>query len=118
MKSNELRIGNLVFLYDELIVINSLHDKDDEVNDEISFDSIHGIKLTKEILIEFGFTNCESQDNFFKINNSIGVSTIDSKFRFIHGNFICQLVLREIEFVHELQNLYYCITGEELQYVL
>jgi hypothetical protein len=74
---------------------------------------IEPIPLTTEWLERFGFKNSQTQDKFFTIGNGIGISTADNKFRLIKGNFVCQIVLVELEFVHQLQNLCYDL-GEEL----
>jgi hypothetical protein len=42
--------------------------------------------------------------------NKFGIPTTDSKFMFV----INGVVSKEFEFVHELQNFYYAITGSEL----
>lgn len=72
------------------------------------------IPLTEDWIKKFGFENSKTQDKFFTKDNSIGISTADDKFCFIKGNFVCQIVLRDIEFVHQLQNLYHSVTGTDL----
>lgn len=119
MKSTELRIGNWVYYNDEHLRpekhavtvswmdLKTIHHKE-------KYQHYNPIPLTTEWLERFGFENSKTQDKFFTKGNSIGISTADNKFRFIQGNFVCQLILREIEFVHSLQNLYFALTGEEL----
>lgn len=123
------RIGNLVKWKDEDaecyltitgIVLNDIvwlewEWKDGERDDcDCSIDSITGIKITEDLILKLGFEQSKTTDKFFTKDNSFGISTANNKFRFIQGNFVCQLVLRDLEFIHELQNLYYSLTGSEL----
>ena len=124
MKISEFRIGISVYLDDLDIDTGKWHQRVFEITYRDIYNIINGndmvkgayegIPLTEEWIKKLGFENSKTQDKFFTKDNSIGISTADNKFRFIQGNFVCQLVLREIEFVHELQNLYYAITGVEL----
>ena len=72
------------------------------------------IRLTEQILINFGFEVSKTTDKFFTKYNNIGISTANDKFIFIQGNFVCLLILTELKYVHELQNLYFALTGNEL----
>ncbi|MFA5300883.1 MAG: hypothetical protein WC389_22050 [Lutibacter sp.] len=81
---------------------------------DCSINSISGIKLTEDLLLKIGFEHSKITDKFYTKGNSFGISTADNKFRFIQGNFVCQLVLKDLEYIHELQNLYYTLTGKEL----
>ena len=86
-------------------------EKDDT---DCSINSILGIRLTEDILLKLGFEHSKTTDKFYTKGGSYGISTVDNKFRFIQGNFVCQLVLKDLEYIHELQNLYYALTGNEL----
>jgi len=74
------------------------------------------IPLSEDVLVKFGLIKSTEKDKLYIINSSMAVSTADNKFRFIQGNFVCQLVIREIEFVHTFQNIIHSLTGEELIY--
>jgi len=123
------RIGNLVKWKDEDtecyltitgIVLNDIvfvewEWEDGERDDcDCSIDFISGIKITEDLILKLGFEQSKTTDKFFTKDNSFGISTAGNKFRFIQGNFVCQLVLRDLEFIHELQNLYYALTGNEI----
>jgi len=116
MKTTELRIGNLVLLDGEEMIITGI--TKDYVYFEggfsmISFTDIKGIPLTEEWLLKFGFKKTKMKGN-------------KNLMEFIKGNFIIYLY-EEIEvyfsiwdditlkYVHQLQNLYFALTGEELE---
>jgi len=120
MKANDLRIGNYIKdIFDvkkhEVRQLD-LEDFSAMLNYKNSNhrNTYNPVELNDEWIKSFNFENSKTQDKFFTKDNNIGISTADDKFRFIQGNFVCQLVLRDIEFVHELQNLYYALTGVEL----
>lgn len=105
IKPNELRIGNYVKHIDKIIRIESLHPKDDDVNDEIPFHCIFGISLTEELLFEFGF-----------LNFGYRYSKPELKLDIIKGDgYYLSNVSKEIEYVHQLQNLYFALTNKELE---
>lgn len=125
MKATELRIGNLV-LHDLIIKEVIAIAKDDIVVDGFGgkSDSFQPIPLTEEWLLKFGFTT----DNLFAggmIANGLHYSprfqkngvlisvqsdNFDSsqKFKLLH-------YYTNIESVHQLQNLYFALTGSELE---
>ena len=120
MKTKELRLGNYI---EDVFDIKRYEVRQLDLEDFSAMlnyrnsnhqNTYKPVKLNNEWIKSFGFENSKTQDKFFTKDNTIGISTADDKFRFIQGNFVCQIVLREIEFVHELQNLYYAITNVEL----
>lgn len=114
MKANELRIGNLIWLWND-----DLMDNEAVSVFEINEDELNGFKyrmresepipLTEEWLVKFGF---EKHGEYYILMNpvlllkdnegSFGVS-------FWQGN--------DMKYVHQLQNLYFALTGEELEIV-
>lgn len=113
MEAMELRIGNI--LRGPVWVWSIQKIKDKIIINELPDFEHKPIPLTEDWLLRFGFENSKTQDKFFTKGNNIGISTADNQLRFIQGNFVCQLVLREIKYVHQLQNLYFALTGEELK---
>jgi hypothetical protein len=120
MKATELRVGNYI---QDCFDVKKREVRQLDLEDFSAMlnyrNSNHpntyiAVKINNEWIKSFGFENSKNQDKFFTKDNTIGISTADDKFRFIQGNFVCQIVLREFEYVHELQNLYYAITGVEL----
>lgn len=113
IKSKQLRIGNLVkegevrIICDDLIFIKE---------SSFSLENFEPIPLTEEWLLKFGFApkNNSSPQTFHKIgqynfkvgkwkSNTSGISLI-----------CCNSLGRHIDYVHQLQNLYFALTNEEL----
>ena len=119
MDAKELRIGNkLQKSNGEIFAVSRLEDSLDILVEEkpglLTLDyNLFGIPITEEILIKAGFTHSKTADKYF-IKGSLAVSMADGKIRLIKGNFVCQIVLMELEFVHQLQNICYDL-NEELQ---
>lgn len=111
MKSKDLRIGNLVTI--ELTtatqeVIDLMCDGINTMNYEgIPFEIIHGIPLTKEWLLKFGLNTEFLQYSLHSIFEA------DYGFQVYSGHG-CMRV--DCYYVHELQNLYFALTGEELEF--
>jgi hypothetical protein len=117
IKANELRIGNLIILPNGDIGKISYHEIRLMVV-AIEKPDYQPIPLTEEWLLKFGgkplengywisVTNLKAELHFelFKNTDEI-VTTIKSQF--------CDLILDRIKYVHQLQNLYFCLCGEEL----
>jgi hypothetical protein len=112
MKENELRIGNLVYFNGNLekIDLDSFHG----IATYDCFDSYNPIQLTIEWLIKFGFEHELNQyeNHFVNPDNSwliFEFDTDEKKWYCSNGRTIANL-----EYVHQLQNLYFALTGEEL----
>ena len=122
MKELELRIGH--FLYfpfsDEIVEVlglNAYENKDEPkgVGHLISFRKdnslyfepiqlLSPIELTKDWLIKFGYTKEDS--NFWFIGHIV--------WEYDDGVFICDKNGITLKYVHQLQNLYFALTGKEL----
>jgi hypothetical protein len=138
MKASELRIGNYVMVENELLpnyknqplIITSIqqrNDRDfpnsksviscdvDKYNSVSQFDEfIRPIPLTEEWLLKFGFKKCENGWKTLSICNDwtylswerlVGIELSVNK----HS-----CMLPNIKYVHQLQNLFFALTGEEL----
>lgn len=121
MRAEELRIGNYYLSYGvDLKQVERL------TKDKVLID-FHPITLTKEWLLKFGFKtddfkhefeldtinlDCEYTDEgewnlFLKGKN---IKPVESK-----NEYRCEYYPKaEIKYVHQLQNLYFALTGEEL----
>lgn len=100
MKANELRIGNWVF--------NKAHERTQlkEVYSDCSvYDSI---PLTEEWLKRFDWFSIDDDKYTFR---DIEYYSISSNGRLY---FNCGYTATDIKYVHQLQNLYFALTGEEL----
>ncbi len=118
MKASELRIGNWVNLYDDynsqvtgLTNTKKVWCVSDPTDEECAWstDKIKPIPLTEEWLLNFGF---EIEEGDFMTLNYKGVflsSTTPFK------EVVCESYHEStIQHVHQLQNFYYAITGEEI----
>ena len=121
MKSNELRIGNLIEYR-----ISDRFDKRKEWWEvsEIDADDIHwlskvmpededfkAIPLTEEWLLKFGF---EKEYGAFKLKGLKCWLTKYTSEPNLYSVNIGNIKLSTLKYVHELQNLYFALTGSEL----
>ena len=106
MKANELRLGNLVIDGHDVEVVN-YRMIEMLVKNQAEFDPI---PLTEEWLLKFGFMKIDG--SFFKLSFLFyGLKIKDAiGFQFRKGEFSIQL-----KYVHQLQNLYFALVGEELK---
>lgn len=121
--SKELRIGNLVLFDTEVDTIQSLGRKycDGENRRTWSYDRLHPIPLTEELLVKLGF------DEYVDFGNNTGdfdliplqgfsYNIVTKKVRVMHSpNPTSYRLKTEINYVHQLQNLYFALTGQELE---
>ena len=137
MKATELRIGNYVNYQDELTKVISLREGD-KFNENIglkilptlgffSEEEIKPIPLTEEWLLKFGFKRNGNDDEYFYYtkdnftmlkdygSQGIAIPTKENKKGYVH--LYCGYYDNEIDFkhVHQLQNIYFALTGEELK---
>lgn len=138
IKPTELRIGNLVQFGINIVPIKSIYTesflKKDitiyvELNQKLShyclkIEEISPIQLTKEWLEKFGFEEDNpNEHNGFMIFNSNGLYL--NIFTGTEKGFLISLsdvqtfqflkpMGGNIKYVHQLQNLYFALTGEEL----
>ena len=123
IQTNELRIGNYVgglFDIEQVSVIKAITENDfsyERISDEEYFigNSIKPIPLTEEWLLKFGFEFGIKLQNFVKGKHQfVELGFINGYFSEI-GIFYYGLKT-EIKSVHQLQNLYFALTGKELEY--
>ncbi len=128
MKANELRIGNY-FTDKEGNILTCLgvasgveYQEPDVVwyGDELGFyehvEDCKPILLTEQWFLDFGMQKDESQETFYfpiGVNIRVGKDAWQDQFHSYNikdktfGGLYC-------EYVHQLQNLYYALTGKEL----
>jgi hypothetical protein len=120
MKANELRIGNYILHeptiddWEEIIItLPSL------LQIDISPESYCGIPLTEEWLLKFGFrfdgmVYRIDEDKYMTmaiVSGKISFPILRNQDASNPENFS----LMGVKYVHQLQNLYFSLTGEELQ---
>jgi hypothetical protein len=123
MKANELRVGNYISLLGidkQVEGIANLRNRRDmywiTCKDIVDVKIIHfkPILLTEEWLLKFGFEKEKIQlTTYTKIKLSITLKTNEYVSGRTYFNSWC-ILEKQIEYVHQLQNLYFALTGEEL----
>ncbi|HAX95631.1 MAG TPA: hypothetical protein DCY35_03795 [Prolixibacteraceae bacterium] len=119
MEANELRIGNLVYtkFSDKAVKVKSVNwipqfeyyivFADDAIN---NIKHINPIQITEEWMKRLGFI--VFKDALFGMTEyRKGSFTLDGKFL---ENGYGQVNTYPIEYIHQLQNLYFALTGNEL----
>ena len=144
MKANELRIGNLIkgiyHDYDDgideeienetickVVTLDVSGSGDYPIyvysdEDIEHFSEFKPIPLTEEWLLKFGFYLRDGFSNTFKLNvekhqydcSEITYSEKEGLFRFSNGQQKGTTLIPHIKYVHQLQNLYFALIGEEL----
>lgn len=104
MEARELRLGNYIRnMYGEVIKV------DLKVLKQVSKGELFGVvELTDEILIKCGFVHSGMyyvKDQVYIHKQGVILPDFVYKYNYTHIT---------IMFLHELQNLYYCLTGQEL----
>jgi hypothetical protein len=128
MKANELRIGNYIGDKNDIAIVESI-DKDgcivQFINDEkqgfrIS-EPIKAIPLTEEWLLRFGFIKVGSEWKLFPCFEVQIIAFNEDNYngvmfytRTIHTDYTPIYCGNYINYVHQLQNLYFALTNEEL----
>ena len=135
MKANELRIGNLVDLGNRIAkiieisnlscVVVDLEETQDTIED---YERTKPIPLTEEWLYKFGFKDIDKGDHDYNTYTDpnhnyylqIDVRKKDGKYSILDNSFddLRDFSMVDISYVHQLQNLYFALTGEELIYYL
>jgi hypothetical protein len=129
MKASDLRIGNYLLFVNKLQEVSSIHSdntirlrktKNDNCHGCYSVDSIaiNPIPLTEELLLTFGF-EYHSFDKNYVIKNKDGYCNSIKKYdgEWCYNNDISDAncyFIRELKYIHQLQNLYYALNEEEL----
>jgi len=141
MDAKDLRIGNLVTdeFYDSFETIFEVESIDDKginlsiqddgksaeiadrwIKPEYTFDLLFGIPLTEDWLIKFGFDKLENDiPTYFKCFGNLIEDDYEFSFNIYVDselNYFITVFGRKIiiKYVHQLQNIYFAITEEEL----
>ena len=117
INANELRIGNYLeplFCEEPFCKVRGIDEEyiysDCISTDYTGFDEFKPIILTEEWLLKMGFsTTTYSEVDMYTIKNKSG------KYYFC-CDYIGREFKYEIQFVHQLQNLYFALTQKELFY--
>lgn len=102
MKASELRIGSKISKNNNIITVDAKTIFDIWINDGLKI--YDPIPLTEEWLLKFGFE--KGSLIYFNLNGEI-VFKGDNAFRYFG-------LTVQLKYVHQLQNLYFALTGQEL----
>lgn len=121
MNAKELRIGNIVDSdkkrhNEEFIIVESI--SSDVINSgfrEYSTYYLKGVELTEEWLIKAGFEKTKdyyisTKPEMYKVFR-LNLRVLANEYTFCYEGYF-----KKIEFVHQLQNLYFELTGSELDF--
>lgn len=119
IQANELRIGNLFAMNDfpmyveaifrDTVYLNFEGNEGDVWEEDIK--DLVPIPLTEEILLKAGFEK-DIESLFYRNNFIIGKTK--TRWAFYHNGLMGGELVR-IDFLHELQNLFFALTGEEIK---
>jgi hypothetical protein len=127
MKANELRIGNLLQSDTNTIIkivgvvkkdIYYYHNKKNLYVLELNNLNFQPLELTEEWLLKFGFGDARITNRLYTRKKTDGFygfyinKETMSYCTFDYEGTIDDII--KIEYVHQLQNLYFAVTGEEL----
>ena len=114
MNATELRIGNLLWDIEDdyLVKVEMIDGYEKSINgfNETYFEIVKPIPLTEEWLLKFGFE--KSLDYWMKVNSGFffGIKTDGYALTLFDDT----MPINCVKHVHQLQNLYFALTGEEL----
>jgi hypothetical protein len=107
IKANELRIGNWVETFEGVIQIQNGWEIDEG-------NECQPIQLTEEWLLKFGFNKVSDIWEFWKNSGwDLRQHKLENKWWLFYIGQDLDCV--RIDYVHQLQNLYFALTGEELE---
>ena len=111
MKANELRIGN----YTDKGMVKSFYEHGIHVGMGkcYLFRDLNPIPITEEVLLKCGFVNNEPTDwGSFTLGNINFLKEDGNK---MNGLYMNGYRVADIRYLHQLQSLYFDITGKELE---
>lgn len=115
MKASELRIGN--YLYNDNVVVKIDARSIFDIWDDEGLRNYKSIPLTEDWLLKFGFKcvwSGQGEGSTFKLSD-IYLHSHDFVKNFSLVEFQGKDVKIKINSVHQLQNLYFALTGQELK---
>jgi hypothetical protein len=124
MKAEELRIGNFVYQTEHKFSSNpfkSIKQFDESnwyrIGECIEFlEDFEPIPLTEEWLLKFGFSKNRHTYNWHNVSEYFGmIEQYGVTFTYVESGNFDTIYGREIRHVHQLQNLYFALTGKELE---
>ena len=117
MNAKELRLGNAVYFNNEIDTICEIGQANNgfcEKGGYFNFDkgAVKPIPLTEEWILKFGFEKDEKNEYWFwKKCVSVSVLGYIELLSFNRQSFKTNI---QLKYIHQLQNLYFALIGEEL----
>ena len=127
MKTNELRLGNYLQLDGENYHVSEIQNslqcveikrknlENPKINDyeecDLDCDDLLPIPLTEEILLKCGFRKSKSGTYLF---DKFSFDLSDFEFG-VESDYYYLTVAENIKSLHQLQNLYFALTGQDLE---
>ena len=113
IRANELRIGNLINKNGKVHYTNIFTIRDIKYLSIDDTDIFEPIEISEEWLSKFGF---QKRDRAYKLKNFGKFLFFDGDPQFYPAGMLNALLPKgNLQFVHQLQNIYFALTGEELQ---
>jgi len=125
MKATELRIGNWVEIKDQEVKtyaqVEGTGNLQHVAGQLWSIEELKPIPLTEKWLERFGFEKVRFDDNYWfekqagdfsLITNDIGKIAFNEKLDHV---FISETIQPKIKTINQLQNIYFALTGEEIE---
>jgi hypothetical protein len=129
MKTNELRLGNLVMYNNQIVKTTGLHYGMFECGSPNNnnwmctgrISEVQPIELTEEVLLKIGFE--KDRNNYNLVCGDIEVGYYIDKFKqvlYINVSrekrfYKNELRSYDVKYLHQLQSAYYLLTNEELE---
>jgi hypothetical protein len=126
--ANELRVGNWILIRDYPLLVKSISDKvglgnettSDFIHDHFDYTDINPIPLTTEILekcemvVHPNYSDCWTFiEKEFNLPATLCLCFCENRWQ--AADQMCNHAIgKPIKYLHQLQNLYFALTGEEL----
>ena len=122
LTANELRIGNYLNYQGKIIKVEGIHNRtiyhSDRQFDQVGVEkyiTFEPIPLTEEWLFKFGFGKSEEHEYGSNEHDLFGFYYDYHFNKFYLDTPEDNIYIPFIKYVHQLQNLYHCLCGNELQ---
>lgn len=128
IQPQELRIGNLVGYGVNIVPVKSIHTESVlknrvdiyvELNDNlpnhcVGVDELSPIPLTPEILEKAGVKDVWIKNSWMIVEDVSGGESFGWSMKVRNASYTKEIEFAYFKYLHQLQNLYYALTGEEL----
>jgi hypothetical protein len=119
MKAQDLRIGNKIFYRNKVTTVNWQELKWIQEGNN----NFQPIPLTEEWLLNFGFSTTDYKNGYIGIDHKAGgiITDFVLTYPLVIGEFQKHFIwehskfkYNELKYVHQLQNIFFALTNEEL----